>query len=67
MKNVRAKHQPKGRGSKPAFVARAEASMQRVARKLRAEHRRLNLPLLVWRNGDGRSAIRRPETLKKSH
>jgi hypothetical protein len=38
--------------AKPEFVRRAEKSMLRVARKLRAEHRRLNLPLLVF--GDGK-------------
>jgi hypothetical protein len=39
------------RRAQPLFVTRAECAMQRVARKLRAEHRRLNMPLLIWKNG----------------
>jgi ribosomal protein L31E len=42
---------PLRNGKQPLFVRRAERAMQRVARKLRAEHRRLKLPLLVWKNG----------------
>lgn len=35
---------------KDDFVAAAERAFRRVARKLRAEHRRLGLPLSVWKN-----------------
>jgi len=42
---------PQTRREQPLFVRRAQQAVQRVARKLRAEHRRLNMPLLVWKNG----------------
>jgi hypothetical protein len=29
----------------------AQRAMHRAARKLRAEHRRLGLPIIVWKNG----------------
>jgi len=35
----------------PAFVARAERAFGRVARKLRAENRKLGLRPGVWANG----------------
>jgi len=35
----------------PEFVKRAERAFRRAARKLRAEHRRLGLPLIIWKNG----------------
>ena len=31
----------------PAFVARAERAFRRVARKVRAEHKKLGLPLVL--------------------
>jgi hypothetical protein len=34
----------------PAFVARAERAFGRVARKLRAENRKVGLPAVVWSN-----------------
>ena len=36
----------------PAFVARAERAFRRVARKVRAENRKLGLRPLVWPNGN---------------
>ena len=35
----------------PAFVLRAERALRRAARKVRAENRRLGLPLIVWKDG----------------
>jgi hypothetical protein len=35
----------------PVFVARAERAFSRVARKLRAENRKLGLRAVVWPNG----------------
>jgi hypothetical protein len=35
----------------PAFVARAERAFRRVARKVRAENRKLGLHPVVWPNG----------------
>jgi hypothetical protein len=35
----------------PAFVARAERAFGRVARKVRAENRKLGLSPIVWPNG----------------
>ena len=41
------------RGKKPpAFVARAERAFRRVARKVRAENRKLGLRPVVWPNGN---------------
>jgi hypothetical protein len=35
----------------PAFVARAQRAFNRVARKVRAENRKLGLSPVVWPNG----------------
>ncbi len=35
----------------PAFVRRAERALQRVARKVVAQHRAAKLPVIVWENG----------------
>jgi hypothetical protein len=35
----------------PAFVVRGQAAAKAMARELRAEHKRWNLPLLSWKNG----------------
>jgi len=35
----------------PAFVARAERALNRAARNVKAQNRRLGLPLIVWENG----------------
>lgn len=35
----------------PEFVRLALRAHRRAARKLRAEHRRLGLPIIVWENG----------------
>ena len=39
------------RTATPAFVVRAERSLRRAARNVRAENRRLGLPLIVWKDG----------------
>jgi len=39
---------PKGQ---PAFVARGQAAAKIMARDLRAEYKRWNMPLLSWKNG----------------
>jgi hypothetical protein len=39
------------RPATPAFVARAERALRRAARQVRAENRRLGLPVIVWKNG----------------
>jgi hypothetical protein len=36
---------------KPAFLAHGEAAAKAMAKELRAEHKRWNLPLLSWKNG----------------
>jgi hypothetical protein len=48
MKTTRKMSQVKRR---PAFVGRAERAFGRVARKVRAENRKLGLAPLVWPNG----------------
>jgi hypothetical protein len=35
----------------PAFALRAERAFRRAEKKVRAEHRALNLPLIFWENG----------------
>lgn len=35
----------------PAFVRRAERAMRRAARNVRAQHRALNLPVVIWKDG----------------
>ena len=35
----------------PEFARLALRAHKRAARKLRAEHRRLGLPIIVWKNG----------------
>jgi hypothetical protein len=35
----------------PAFVVRGQAAAKAMARELRAEHKRWNLPLLSWKDG----------------
>lgn len=35
----------------PAFIARGQAAAKTMAKELRAEHKRWNLPLLSWKNG----------------
>jgi hypothetical protein len=42
---------PNGSKNPPAFVSRAERAFGRVARKLRAENRKLGLRPIVWANG----------------
>jgi hypothetical protein len=46
---MKTKREPRKRTTKaPAFVLRAERALRRAARKVRAENRRLGLPLIVW-------------------
>ena len=35
----------------PAFVARAERAFRRAAKNVRAEHRALKSPLVLWEDG----------------
>jgi len=35
----------------PEFVRQAERALRRAARKVRAENRKLGLPIIVWENG----------------
>ncbi|MFM2199003.1 MAG: hypothetical protein RLZZ505_2435 [Verrucomicrobiota bacterium] len=35
----------------PAFVARGQAAAKAMAKELRADHKRWNLPLLSWKEG----------------
>jgi len=50
--NKNGKHQRNGkRAAIPLFVAQAERALHRAARKMRAENRRLGLPVIVWKNG----------------
>jgi hypothetical protein len=35
----------------PAFIARSQAAAKAMAKELRAEHKRWNLPLLSWKDG----------------
>ncbi len=37
--------------SKQDFVTRNEAAAKIMAKELRAEHKRWNMPLLTWKNG----------------
>jgi hypothetical protein len=48
------KNNRKTNGTKkpPLFVGRAERAFRRVARKVRAEHRKLGLQPVVWPNGN---------------
>lgn len=49
MKNNR---ETNGEKKPPGFVTRAERAFRRVARKVRAENRKLGLRPLVWPNGN---------------
>ena len=52
---IRASQSAKGEkahGKQPEFVVRAQRALRRAARKVRAENRRLGLPLIVWKNGN---------------
>ncbi len=35
----------------PAFIARGQAAAKLMAKELRAEHKRWNMPLLSWKDG----------------
>lgn len=35
----------------PDFIARGQAAAKLMAKELRAEHKRWNLPLLSWKDG----------------
>ena len=39
------------RKATPAFVARAERALRRVAHNVQAENQRRGLPLIVWKGG----------------
>jgi len=38
-------------GKAPEFAVRAERALHRAAKKVRAQNRAMNLPLIVWDNG----------------
>jgi hypothetical protein len=44
-------HTSKNSDKVPAFVSRAERAFRRAARNVRAQHRAMKLPLIVWENG----------------
>lgn len=44
-------HTSKKSAKVPAFVSRAERAFRRAARNVRAQHRAMKLPLIVWENG----------------
>ena len=48
---MKANRKTNGAEKVPEFVARAERAFVRVARKVRAENRRLGLPTVVFPNG----------------
>ena len=48
---MKGNQRPKGAKKSLAFVSRAERAFVRVARKLRAENRKLGLLAVVWPNG----------------
>jgi hypothetical protein len=48
-RNTPLKHQKQS--ELPEFARLALRAHHRAARKLRAEHRRLGLPIIVWENG----------------
>lgn len=35
----------------PAFVGRAERALRRAAKNVQAQHRALNLPVIIWKDG----------------
>ena len=41
----------------PAFVSRAERAFRRAAKNVRAQHRAMKLPLIVWEDG---KVVRQP-------
>jgi hypothetical protein len=47
------KKAPSTRSAKeqPAFLAHGQAAAKAMAKELRAEHKRWNLPLLSWKDG----------------
>ena len=45
---MRAKRKTQGRDD---FIAPARRALRRAARKVRAENRKLGLPIIVWKNG----------------
>jgi len=48
---MKTKDRPNGAEKSAKFVSRAERAFGRVARKLRADDRKLRLPPVVWPNG----------------
>ncbi len=53
---MKTKRKTNGKQKVPDFVARAERAFSRVARKIRAENRKLGLSPVVWPNGKRTSA-----------
>ena len=44
-------HTSKKSDKVPAFVSRAERAFRRAAKKVRAQHRAMKVPLIVWQDG----------------
>jgi hypothetical protein len=51
MKSLKKALSTRSTKEQPAFIARGEAAAKAMAKELRAEHKRWNLPLLSWKDG----------------
>ena len=51
MKSPKNPQSPLTATEQPAFIARGQAAAKAMAKELRAEHKRWNLPLLSWKDG----------------
>lgn len=51
MKASKTKRPAKTTGEQPAFITRGQLAAKVMAKELRAEHKRWNLPLLSWKDG----------------
>jgi len=51
MKSSKSKPNAADSGKQPEFIARGQAAARIMAKELRAEHKRWNLPLLSWKDG----------------
>jgi hypothetical protein len=43
---------PQKTAKAPAFVTRAERALRRVAQNVKAQNRKLGLPVIVWQDGN---------------
>jgi hypothetical protein len=51
MKSLKTAEKPRISQEQPEFIVRAQAAAKIMAKELRAEHKRWNLPLLSWKDG----------------